>query len=473
MKAQRVLVIAGCAALAACANFSGIAPGARRLDLQTLNNGSLLEAGDGAAWPRESWWQDYRDAQLDTLVNQLLDGNPDLRVAGARVTQAQGLATMRYGATLPQVQADGNISRTYLTRQERSPSLSGLRTFWDSSILFDASYDLDIWGARRSALASARDALQASEAERRAAQLALTTVTVQSYVQLSAQYALRDIAQANLERQQRILQIAQRRYTAGLGTRLDVDEAATGLSDALAQIEAITEGIALQTHQLAALAGRGPGAGDSITRPMMKLEGPVRLPDSLPAELVGHRPDIVAQRWRVESAAAEIKVAKAQFYPNINLAAFAGVSGLDITRLLNGNSLTGGWGPAVSLPVFNGGILRGNLRVQAASYDIAVESYNATVIGALQEVADREVSLRSLQKQLERTDDALESALRAYALAEQGYRGGLVDYLDVLNAQAELLAEQRARALIVAEQFVAHAGLMKALGGGYRESSAP
>jgi NodT family efflux transporter outer membrane factor (OMF) lipoprotein len=404
-------------------------------------------------------------------VNQVLDGNPGLRAASARVTQAQGLAATRYGATLPQVQADGSISRTYLTREEHSPSPFGSRAFWDSNILLDASYDLDLWGARRSALTSALDVVHASEAERRAAQLTLTTATVQGYVQLSAQYALQDIAQANLEREQRILQIAQRRYTGGLGTRLEVDEAATGLSDALAQIEASTEAIALQTHQLAALAGRGPGAGESITRPVMKLDGAVHLPDSLPAELVGHRPDIVAQRWRVESAAAEIKVAKAQFYPNINLAAFAGVSGLDITRLLNGNSLTGGLGPAVSLPVFNGGILRGNLRVQAASYDIAVESYNGTVIGAMQEVADRVVSFQSLQKQLYRTDDALESALRAYALAEQGYRGGLVDYLEVLNTQAELLAEQRARALIVAEQFLAHAGLMKALGGGYREST--
>jgi NodT family efflux transporter outer membrane factor (OMF) lipoprotein len=471
MKAQRILVVAGSCALAACASFSGIAPNARPLDPQTLNNGSLLEAAEGAAWPRESWWQDYRDTQLDSLVNQVLDGNPDLRVASARVTQAQGLAAMRYGATLPQVQADGSISRTYLTGTERSPSLSNSQTFWDSNILLNASYDLDFWGARRNALASALDAMHASEAERHAAQLALTTATVQGYVQLSAQYALRDVAQANLEREQRILQIAQRRYTAGLGTRLEVDEASTRLSDTLTQIEAITQAIALQTHQLAALAGQGPGAGDSITRPMMKLDGLVRLPDSLPAELVGHRPDIVAQRWQVESAGAQIKVAKAQFYPNINLVAFAGVSGLEISRLLNGNSLTGAWGPAVSLPVFNGGILRGNLRVQTASYDIAVESYNGTVIGALQEVADRVVSLRSLQKQLERTDDALASALRAYELAEQGYRGGLVDYLDVLNAQAELLAEQRARALIVAEQFLADAGLMKALGGGYRDGT--
>jgi outer membrane protein TolC len=172
----------------------------------------------------------------------------------------------------------------------------------------------------------------------------------------------------------------------------------------------------------------------------------------------------------VQAAAKEIKIAKTQFFPNVNLAAFAGMSGLNIGRLLNGNSFTGGVGPALSLPVFTGGILRGNLRAQTASYDIAVESYNQAVIGALREVADQVVSLRSIQMQLQRTDDALESAHRAYKLAEEGYRGGLVDYLSVLTAQAALLAEQRARALTVARQLQAHAGLMKALGGGYAEN---
>ena len=376
---------------------------------------------------------------------------------------------MRYGATLPQLEADAGITRTYLDKEQISAALSGARTYWDSSILLNASFDLDLWGARRGALASALDAVKAGEAEERAAQLALATAAVQGYIQLSEQYALRDIAQANLEREQRILHIARCRYIAGLGTRLEVDEASTVLSDTSAQIEAIEEAIALQAHQLAALAGSGPGAGDRIARPVLKLESPVGVPESLPAELLGHRPDVAAQRWRVESERKEIEVAKAQFYPNINLVAFAGVSGLDIGRLLNGNSLTGGVGPAISLPVFNGGILRGNLRVQTASYDIAVESYNEVVIGALQDVADRIVSLRSLQRQLDRIDEALESAQRAYSLAERGYRGGLVDYLNVLNAQAELLVEQRARALIVAKQLLAHAGLMKSLGGGYRE----
>jgi NodT family efflux transporter outer membrane factor (OMF) lipoprotein len=466
---KRILAAAVCLAFASCANVSGVVPRARRVDPQTMNVGSALQGQGNAVWPDKCWWQAYGDPQLDTLVDEVLNGNPGLRLASARVTRAQGFAAIRSGATLPQVEADAGITRTYLTHEEVSASLAGAHTVWDNSILLNASYDLDLWGARRSALASALDMVHAGEAEERAAQLALTTALVQGYVQLSEQYALRDIARENLERERNIFGIAQRRHNAGLGTRLDVDEAVTVLSDTLAQIQAIEEAIALQAHQIAALAGKGPGDAASITRPMLRLEGPVRVPESLPAELVGHRPDVMAQRWRVESAIKEIKVARAQFYPNINLVAFAGVSGLDIGRLLNGNSLTAGAGPAISLPVFNGGILRGNLRVQTASYDIAVESYNEVVIGALQEVADRVVSLRSLQAQLELTDEALESALRAYKLAERGYRGGLVDYLNVLNAQAELLTEQRARALIAAKQLQAHAGLMKALGGGYAE----
>lgn len=470
MNLKRILAASLCSMLGSCADFSGLVPHARRVDPQVMDAGSALKAQGDATWPCESWWQDYGDAQLETLVQQVLNGNPDLHAASARVTQARGFAAMRYGATLSQVEAEAAITRTYLTKEELSASPSGAHTFWDSDILLNASYDLDLWGARRKELMGALDAVRAGEAQERAVQLALITAAVQGYVQLSAQYALRDIAQANFEREQRISQIAQRRYKAGLGTRLEVDGASTALSATLAQIDAIEEAIALQNHQLAALAGKGPGVGESIARPALKLEGPVRLPQSLPAELVGHRPDVVAERWRVESAAKEIDVAKAKFYPNINLVAFAGVSGLDIGRLLNGNSLTGGFGPAISLPVFNGGILRGNLRVQTASYDIAVESYNKAVIGAFQEVADRVVSLHSLQGQLERTDEALESAQRAYTLAEQGYRGGLVDYLNVLNAEAELLAEQRVRALIVAQQLLAHTGLMKALGGGYRQS---
>ena len=266
MKLKRILLAAYCSALAACANFSNIVPHARRVDPQSMDVGSALQAQADAAWPDDFWWQAYRDPQLDSLVRDVLDGNPDLRAASARVTQAQGLAAMRYGATLPQLEANAAITRTYLSKEQISAALSGAHTYWDGSILLNASYDLDLWGARRSALAGALDAVKAGEAEERAAQLALATVAVQGYVQLSEQYALRDIAQANLEREQRILHIAQRRYSAGLGTRLEVEEASTVLSDTLAQIDAIEEAIALQVHQLAALGYNVRSVAEQLSR---------------------------------------------------------------------------------------------------------------------------------------------------------------------------------------------------------------
>jgi NodT family efflux transporter outer membrane factor (OMF) lipoprotein len=287
---------------------------------------------------------------------------------------------------------------------------------------------------------------------------------------LSAQYALRDVAQANLERQQKILDIAHRRYKAGLGTQLEVNQATTVLPESEAQIEGIDEKIALQRNQLAALAGKGPGDGEKIARPTLSLAHTAQIPAALPAGLIGHRPDIVAQRWRVEAAAKDIEVARARFYPDINLVAFGGLQTLSFSQLFTDSALTGGFGPAISLPIFEGGKLRGNLRAQNAGYDIAVESYNSSVIGALHEVADQVISLRSLDKQLERTDAALASARTADSQAQQGFRAGLTDFLSVLSTQAELLVQQRNRAQIVARQLETYAALMKALGGGFSEA---
>jgi NodT family efflux transporter outer membrane factor (OMF) lipoprotein len=470
MSLRNTIAAALCFALTACADFFGIAPHARRLDTQSLNPGTALQTQTDATWPAESWWQDYGDPQLSALVNDAVAGNPSLRIARARVQQAQGLAAMARAATLPQVEGDARFTRTYLTKEEFSPAVSGSYSYWENSILLQASYDLDLWGKNRSALEGALDSVRASEVEVRASQLALATAVVEAYVQLSAQYALRDVAQANLERQRQVLDIARRRYQAGLGTQLEVNEASTVLPETQAQIERIDESIALQRNQLAALAGKGPGDGEKISRTALKLDRPAHLPVALPAGLVGHRPDIVAWRWRVEAAASNIEVAKARFYPDVDIAALAGTVSLNFSKLLTGDAGAGGFGPAISLPIFEGGKLRGNLRAQSAGYDIAVESYNNAVIGALRQVADQVVSLRSIATQLECTEVALASAQIAYNQAELGYRGGLTDYLIVLNTQAELLAQQRNRAQLVARHLETYAALMEALGGGFNEN---
>ena len=471
MRLHRAIIATLSLALAACADLSGIGSHAQRMDAQSLDAGSALRAATAdAAWPDSAWWRAYGDPQLDLLVGEALAGNPNLRIAQARVDQAQGLAAVARGSTLPQVDGEAGLSRTYYTHEELTPSFTQANTFWNNEVLLKASYDLDLWGKDRNGLEAALDSVHAGEVEVRAAQLALATAVVQGYVQLSAQYALRDVAQANLERQRKILDIAHRRYKAGLGTQLEVNQATTVLPESEAQIEHIDETIALQRNQLAALAGKGPGDGEKIARPTLSLAHTAQIPAALPAGLIGHRPDIVAQRWRVEAAAKGIEVAKARFYPDINLVAFGGLQTLSFSQLFTDSALTGGFGPAISLPIFEGGKLRGNLRAQSAGYDIAVESYNSSVIGALHEVADQVISLRSLDKQLERTDAALASARTADSQAQQGFRAGLTDFLSVLSTQAELLVQQRNRAQLVARQLETYAALMKALGGGFSEA---
>jgi MarR family transcriptional repressor of emrRAB len=155
---------------------------------------------------------------------------------------------------------------------------------------------------------------------------------------------------------------------------------------------------------------------------VLKMEHGMDLPPNLPAGLLGHRPDIVAQRWRVEAAGKEITVAKARFYPDVNLVAAGGVASFGFSRMFTGENATGEFGPAISLPIFEGGRLRGNLRAQSAAYDVAVEAYNSAVINAFHEVADQVTSLRSLDRQLERTDAALASAQTANDQADEGAR---------------------------------------------------
>ncbi|HZR36720.1 MAG TPA: efflux transporter outer membrane subunit [Nevskia sp.] len=469
MNSRQVAALFLSLALAACADFSGITPQSQPLDPRTLDPGAALQASADAAWPTDSWWRAYGDAQLDRLVAQAVAGNPSLRSARARVEQAAGLAAVARAGTLPRVDAASELTRTYGTHAAFPIDTREAYTYWENTALLKISYDLDLWGKDRAASQSALDSLHAAEVEARAAQLALASAVTQGYVQLAAQYLLRDVAEANLQRQRKVLDIARRRYQAGLGTQLEITQASTVLPDSQAQIERIDESIALLRNQLAALMGRGPGEGERIARPALRLEHGLELPARLPAGLLGHRPDIVAQRWRVEAAAQQIKAAKAGFYPDVNLVAAGGVASFGFSRMFTGDKATGEFGPAISLPIFEGGRLRGNLRAQSAAYDVAVEAYNSAVIGAFHEVADQVTSLRSLARQLELTEAALASARTAEDQAEQGFRAGLTDYLSVLNTQAELLVQQRNRAQIVARQLEAHAALMKALGGGYTE----
>jgi NodT family efflux transporter outer membrane factor (OMF) lipoprotein len=411
----------------------------------------------------------FNDPQLDAWIEDAEKNNPTLASAQARVRQAQSMATVAHSALLPQVNGNLSIQRQHWPDNVfYGPGPLADETTWNNTGSLGLSYHLDVWGKYRNESEGALDIAQATAADERAAQLELESNVVRTYVELSMNYALLDIARSTLEQQKQVASLASRRLAGGIGTQLEVSQAETPIPEYERQIDSLEESISLGKNELAALAGKGPGAGDSITRPTLSLGTPAGLPTILPADLIGHRPDVVAARWLVAARARGIDVARANFYPDINLLASMGGYAAAGPLFQMFKSMSGSWsaGPAMSLPIFEGGRLRGELGAASAGYDEAVDRYNQTIVTALKEISDQIIRIRSMETQLEDARRSVSIAQKNYDLARSAFQRGLTDYLNVLIAQTQLLRAQEGVAKVQAERLNANASLATALGGG-------
>jgi NodT family efflux transporter outer membrane factor (OMF) lipoprotein len=231
-------------------------------------------------------------------------------------------------------------------------------------------------------------------------------------------------------------------------------------------LAALDEQIAIARHALAVLIAAEPAATAQLTA-RLPLNRQTDAPTEIPAELLGHRADVVAARWRVESELQSVHEAKAAFYPNINLTAFVGLEAIGLSQWLTADSRMLGAGPAISLPIFDAGRLRAQLQGRSAQTDVAIESYNATVLNALREVADKLASSQTLQTQLQEQKHTLTQLSAAYELAVARYRAGLSNYLVVLDADNAVLQQHSTLIDLQARATDVQVGLMLALGGGY------
>ena len=452
--------------LAACVSMSGINPKSQSTQAVAIKTGSAITSAQHIEWPAVDWWKAYHDEQLNVIIQQAVIDSPTLRMAQGRVNLVQAYADSMHAETLPNISGDASAVRQQFTELQFIPPPSSGNWDWDNKMTANIAYDLDLWGRQESIWLASVNEANASKLEVQQVKLELVNAVTKSYIQLAMEYQLRDIAEEYLNELKQRISIKQRSMKAGLGTQADVIEAETPLPLARAKIEAVDERIKLLRNQLAALSGQGPGAGDGITRPTMTLQANVGLPDTLQANLVGRRPDVLAHRWHVEAAQQNIEGAKKAFYPNINLIGFIGFQALGFGQLISSAAGIAGAGPAISLPIFDGGRRRGNLSAKTASYDIAVESYNNVLVKALQDVSDQLVILQSNGKQIRDVDLALASAKKAHHLAEVSYGGGLTNYQHVLDTYSVVLNQQEIRTQLQAVSLDAYAGLMRALGGG-------
>jgi NodT family efflux transporter outer membrane factor (OMF) lipoprotein len=454
--------------LAACASTHGLKPQSSLGKPEGLEADQALSAATvDAQFPDADWWNRFGDPQLDQLIREALDGSPTLREAAARTREALAQAGVSEAARYPHLSAQYDGLRERLPDQSLfPPPYAG---HWSSfnNLQATLSWELDFWGKNRAAYESALGSARAAALDTQAARLALAANIAHTYVQLERAYLQLDVAQATLDQRQQIYKLTQDRNEAGVDSKLELRQAESALPAAREQMAQLREAIALTRNQLSALLGKGPDRGQSITRPAATALPALTLPSRLPAELLGRRPDILAQRWRVEAARQGIDNAKAQFYPDVNLIALAGFQELGPASLLTAGSRQIGGVATISLPIFDGGQRRGRLASRDAEYDIAVEHYNQTLADALHQVVDQVDSFHSLDEQRAQQREGLATAQDAYDLATLRYREGVGNYLQVLTTESQLLSQRSLDADLKARSLDLSINLAQALGGGF------
>jgi NodT family efflux transporter outer membrane factor (OMF) lipoprotein len=454
--------------LAACASNGGLVPSSAQLDPASLQTSKTLANAtvSSGQWPAADWWKRFADPQLDALVEEALAGNPSMGAARARLDRASAFAIAAGAPLTPHMSAGADFNRQRYSATGIFPPPIGGSYYSQSQLALQFSYEIDFWGKNRAAYDAALGQARAAEVDAFAAQLLLSAAVAHSYAQLGHAFDQLDVAQSTLAQRQAIFDLTRQRLAAGLDTKVEVKQAEASIPAARQRIAQIEEDIALTRNQLAALTGKGPDRGLAIERPRAE-DRPVALPSTLPADLIGRRPDVVAQRWRVEAAQRDVDSAKAQFYPNVNLAALVGVQTVSYGKLLSPDSRIPLADAAIQLPIFDGGRLRGNLGARDADYDLAIEQYNQTVLDAVREVVDRLASLRSVDTQSTEALAGLSAAEEAYSVAVARYRAGLGNFLQVLAAETQVLDQRNIKADLRYRELDLSIDLIRALGGGF------
>ena len=462
----RASLLAAAVFLAGCASTAGIAPQSTPREAASLQAAtSLAEASVSAtAWPDQRWWTAFGDPQLDALVDEALAGAPSLAAADARARKASAQAGVADAARKPTLGAGAQVLGLQLPESLAGPDLGGHFSVADLLTLSFA-WNPDIWGASRSRWEAAVGNARAAEVDAQAARVALAANVVRTYVALAQAHDALAAAEADAARADALVALNQQRIRAGLDNTIALNQNRSAAQAARQQAEAARQQIDALGNALAALAGAGPDRARALVPPRLATPD-LAIPSTLPSDLLARRADIVAARWRVEAARHGIDASKAAFYPTINLAAMAGLAAGNLGDLFSSQSLLLNGGPALSLPIFEGGRLQAQLRASDADYDLAVASYDQALLDAIHQVADAVQAGRALDAQIASTQAARTSAAQAHALVMQRQRAGLATQLEVLAAQKPLLQLDQQLAALVAQRRIAAVDLEQALGGG-------
>ena len=454
---RRLAIVCLPLALAACASLAP--PEVSPVAVPATWSGTLPPATAGNTSLAE-WWLRFDDPLLASLVDKALHSGTSVRTAQASLRQARALRDVAGAALWPSLGSSASAQRS------RAGGNSATNNF---QVGLDAGWELDIFGANRSGLAAGNASARASAASLGGVQVSMAAEVGLAYIALRGAQARLLIATANLESQQETLQITDWRLQAGLVTSLESEQARTLVEQTRALLPALQTSVDQNSHALAVLTGQPPAALLAV----LATAGPIpRAADGLalniPAETLRQRPDVRAAEFQVSAAVARVAQAQAARAPDFRLGGNLGLSAATLGALSSGSSVLSALLAGVTLPLFDGGALRAQVRVQQAVLDQARLAYEAAVLTALKDVEDALVALSGDRQRLLGLQNAAQSADNAALLARQRYGSGLVDFQVVLETQRTRLNTQDAVAGARADLAADHVRLYKALGGGWR-----
>jgi len=405
------------------------------------------------------WWLRFNDPVLTTLIGQALISNPGIQSAHAALQQARALRDVADATLFPSLGSAASAQRNH----------SGDVTGSSFKVGLDASWELDVFGANRSARSASEATALASAASLGDVQVSIAAEVAMNYIALRSTQERLAIAQANLTSQQETLQLTQWRFQAGLVTSLEVAQARAATEQTHAQLPVLQTTLKQTRHALSVLTGQPPAAllvTDDM--PVPQVSGDLAL--SIPAQTLRQRSDVRATEYQVSAAMARVAQADAARAPNFNLGGSLGLNALTMGALTDGASVAASLLASVSLPVFDAGAQKAQVRANQAALEQAHQAYRTAVLTALTDVEDALVALQGDRERLIRLQNAAEAAQSAAVLARQRYSSGLVDFQTVLETQRTQLGTQDSTAIARAAVSSDHVRLYKALGGGWLPS---
>jgi len=418
-----------------------------------------------AAVNQIGWWNKFHDPELNKLIEIAIQDSPTMQIAETRVRAATATREQASATLWPSVDLSGYLQRQRFSQEGLIPPPFNGKIFNVGDLGLNFNYEFDFWGKNRQEFKSKINEERAVEAELAESNLVLSAAVAQVYFQLCHDITEVMLANEKWQVNQKLYQIVSQRMAHGVESDIPVKTILSNMEQAKLALIRYKQDESLTRNQLAVLLGKNPLTTDIQTKQFQFHHYSVSLPASLPASLLTQRPDIFAAKLRAEAAANQVNVAKARFFPNINLSLLYSYQSIELNNIFTAenrnNAITG----VIDLPIFDAGSRRANLKVKYAEFDRAINEYNKTILTALREVADQLSNLQAIQSQLATQNISYHAIQNNYRLNVLRYHDGISDYVQVLENK-NLVLQQKSEKLDLQTRYVQTVvSLLKALGG--------